>query len=140
MFVIALVGCSSKLSSPESDFLSLPPIERRDAILAYPLDVQVKLYLVAIRGTHPSDLALVSAVASNGAQIIPHLSSALVQNEESIEKWALLMVFADLQATGLYEVNKDASLMRLLEDEVKGMNDLGWKKNAADIVDELRAR
>ena len=103
--------------------LSLP--EARSAILNYPLELQVDLYVASMMKNHPPDLGLTSVLASHGEQVVPHLLRRLTENKTDwdIEKTHLIAVFEDMQIFQIYDVASDETVMRILNQQIIAMKE-----------------
>jgi len=118
----------------------MPPRERDRAILQYPAERQVDLYLMVMLEQHPPDLGLADAVASNGSKIVPALTQRLVQNDRDIAKMHLIEVFLRMQELSYYAVASDGGTMSLLDQQVAAMKDPQWKEMSSDMLERIRAR
>lgn len=140
-FLLAVVasGCRAAEREAEKDFLQMPMPERRTAILLYPPEQQVHLYLQAMLVKHPPDLGLADAVASSGSKIVPALSKRLAQDDRDIAKLHLIDVFLRMQDLGYYPVASDSETMTLLEQQVAAMKDPQWKEMSSEMLERIRA-
>lgn len=120
-------------------FLSKTLPERRLAILEYPLDLQVELYVAAMMRKHPPDLGLANSVARNGEKIVPFLVQRLKTETFDISKMELIDVFERMQNSGTYDVASDAKLMHFLEQQVLTIEHASSKKRSSDLLKRIRA-
>lgn len=132
-------SCQAEPEASES-FLRKPMAERRTAILQYPPEQQVELYLRAMLEKHPPDLALADAVANNGAKIVPALIRRLIREDRDVAKMHLIDVFLRMQELGYYPVASDAKTLDLLAQQVATMKDPQWKSTSSDMLDRIRAK
>jgi hypothetical protein len=114
--------------------------ERRIAILQYPPEQQVELYLKAMLEKHPPDLGLADAVASNGSSIVPALTERLVSDDRDVAKMHLVDVFLRMKQLAYYPVATDAETMALLQQQVAAMKDPQWKEMSSDMLEQIRAK
>lgn len=132
-------GCQATEREAERDFLQMPMTERRTAILLYPPEQQIHLFLQAMLVKHPPDLALANAVASNGSKIVPALAKRLARDDRDIAKLHLIDVFLRMQELSYYAVASDDKTMNLLEQQVAAMKDPQWREMSSDMLERIRA-
>ena len=140
LFAVVAPSCQGAEHAASEEFLRKPMVERRTAILQYPPEQQVGLYLKAMLAKHPPDLALADAVASNGAKIVPALTQRLVQEDRDIAKMHLIDVFLRMQELSYYAVASDGKTMDLLKQQVAAIEDPQWKEMSSDMLERIRAR
>lgn len=136
----ALPSCRAAEQDASEEFLRQPMNERRTAILAYPPQEQVDLYLQAMLVKHPPDLALADAVASNGSKIVPALLQRLVEDKRDVVKMHIIDVFRRMQELSYYAVVGDAPTMTILEQQVESIKDPQWKEMSNNLLERIRAR
>ena len=140
LFVVVAPSCQGAEHAASEQFLRKPMVERRTAILEYPPEQQVELYLRAMLAQHPPDLALADAVASNGERIVRALTRHLVEEDRDIAKMHLIDVFSRMQELDYYAVASDGETMDLLDRQVAAMKDPQWKGMASDMLERIRAK
>ncbi len=138
--VIPLSACSRGEHEDVIDaFLKKNLTERRIAILEYPLEMQVELYVAALMRKHPPDLGLASSVARNGEKIVPFLVQRLKTETFDISKMELIEVFERMQNLGTYNVASNAELMHFLEQQVQTIEHPSSKKFANGFLNKIKA-
>jgi hypothetical protein len=140
LFSLVASGCQAAERGADKDFLRMPPRERDRAILQYPPERQVDLYLMVMLEQHPPDLGLADAVASNGSKVVPALTQRLVHEDYDLAKLHLIDVFLRMQELGHYPVASDGETMDLLEQQVAAMKDPQWKEMSGDMLERIRTR
>lgn len=141
MLLTIPLACTPEEQDPVIEaFLQKTLTEQASAIRDYPLEKQVELYLAAMMRKHPSDPALASVVAENGAAIVPILSRRLSEHEGDgdIEKTRLVDVFVRMQRLGTYDVASDKKLMKVLEQQVAGIEGKFWKELSDEFLQRIR--
>lgn len=140
LFSLVATSCQAAERGADKNFLRMPPHERDRAILQYPPERQVDLYLMVMLEQHPPDLGLADAVASNGSKIVPALAQRLVQDDRDIAKMHLIDVFLRMQELSYYPVASDGKTMDLLKQQVAAIKDPQWKGMSSDMLERIRAK
>ncbi len=88
--------------------------------------------------THPPDLALEQALASNGEKIVPALIDRLVSVDRDLAKLHLVGVFYNMQVDGYYDVVSHAATMKALEEQASSIVDPGVREGYLARLDRMR--
>jgi ABC-type hemin transport system ATPase subunit len=104
----------------------------------FPQSEQIDLYLQAMYRTHPPNLGLATALAKNGASIVPLLMHRLARANSDSDKVLLLAGFQSMQRDAYYSVSAEATLMAFLELQVSTMKDPVWKDMANKHIEAIR--
>lgn len=138
--LLVSTGCQGLEFPDETEqFLSKSIVEQRSEILEFPLVQQVDLYLAATLRQHPPDMELANVVASNGADIVPHIKGRLSEEKRDIADLFLIDIFVRMQRHDYYAVAEDRQTMQLLKEQVAAMQDVQWKMMATEMLEEIRA-
>lgn len=132
-------ACRTTGEELTEDFLRRSTEERRVVIRQYPVEVQVDLFLEAMRRTHPSDSALRESLATNGAKIVPALINHLVSMDSDLAKMDLIGVFFNMQFNDYYDVASDAETMRVLDEQVARMREPLLKERCINKLQMIRS-
>lgn len=133
------IGCqgSGEVSS-ERDFLRKPVDDRRTALMDYPMERQIDLYLAAMTKLHPPDLALADVLASHGDEIIPLLRERI--HEESgagLKKLHLIDVFVRMQERAYFDVSSDSEVMSFLREQAEAIPDDQWRSMSLESLNRI---
>ncbi len=131
--IVCTAACIPKEYRP---FFALPLDERREAILDYPLETQIEIYVITVTKSEPPDFGLAESLARNGAAIIPHVVRR-VEAEESVYVQAQLVdVLWYLECRGQRIVVGEEALVRL-SAMIDRADESPWKEVAKGVLCEL---
>lgn len=133
------VGCQgSGEVYGEQEFLRKPVDERRAALMDYPMERQVDLYLAAMAKLHPPDLALADVLASHGDEIIPLLKERIHEaSGAGLKKLLLIEVFVRMQERAYFDVSSDSGVMSFLREQAESIPDDQWRGIALGSLNRI---
>ncbi len=114
--------CEQNPPPPYRRFFYLSLDERHRAILTYPIEDQIDLYLYNVRCMHPPDLYLAYDIARSGEAAVPALLKRLRTTQRQSEQYHIIYVF-EAMANFYYPVKDDEQAMATLREAVAAMRD-----------------
>ena len=131
-----LPGCPRERSE-YAEFFDLPRSEQPLALLSYPLEDQVAIYIEGVTRWHPPKLGLADPLASNGEPVIPLLLERLKRtNEEYLQAW-LLYVLGKMSCK-YNDLSGKEDVLETASSVVAKMGQSHWRRSAEISVAEIR--
>lgn len=106
---------------------------------SYLLENQIKIYLYGMQSRQPPITVLSRPIAERGLLAKRPLLAELKQHPTDQNIKDLMIIFETMQRIGSYDVQRDKSLMKLLDEYVDGMKNAIWKKQTKNQLAIIKA-
>ncbi len=133
----AQAACPTWKQPEHPEYWELSPEEQRTALLEYPPEEQVDIYLYGVEMWHPPRLDLADPLASNGEAVLPSLLDRLEGAETASRKEALLYVL-EVMSCRYHNLSGNERVIWASEKAVESMEAGTWREMSAKHLANLR--
>src|SRR5262249_36374841 len=132
-------GCfsSEKCSPVAHAFIQLPLREQLAQFSMHSVSEQYDIYLCGTQVVHPPLIHLAQPFARDGKAAVGFLQSRLTEASDDATIRDIVMVFAEMQKQGAYNVVMDVALMQTIRGSTSRMKVVAWRQFVTQRVNEI---
>ena len=144
--IVTLYSCSPTLMKENKmghrcdtwvkNFYREPVEDRVSQFKKFDIKKQYHNYICGTRIIHPPAIYLAEPLAMRGKEAVNYLSDKLIQTKNDLTIRDIIYIFTLMQQLKTYDVLKDQSLMRIINESLIKVKDEDWKKYIQKNISE----